>query len=207
MADWPRDVAELADALEIDRFLVAGHSSGGPYAVACAALLGRRVLGGVVVAGPTDMAWDGAWDGYLEEEAAVMRAPDEAAALAYCVTRFGVDGRGFLESPFDFPEPDQPVLADEQFGQAFVESLRQGVGGYAQDAFVQGRPWPFDPKRIEAPFVVLHGERDTVVSIEHSRHTAALVPRATLRTYPQHGHLSILSELPAVAASLAASAE
>src|SRR5262245_1967028 len=33
-ADWPADVAALADALAIRRFIVAGHSSGGPYAVA-----------------------------------------------------------------------------------------------------------------------------------------------------------------------------
>ena len=46
MADWPIDVAALADALHIDRFIVAGHSSGGPYAVACAALLPERVLAG-----------------------------------------------------------------------------------------------------------------------------------------------------------------
>jgi len=39
MADWPSDVAVLTEALGIERFAVAGHSSGGPYAVACAALL------------------------------------------------------------------------------------------------------------------------------------------------------------------------
>jgi pimeloyl-ACP methyl ester carboxylesterase len=42
MADWPKDVAALVDALGIDRFMVAGHSSGGPYAVACAAVLVDR---------------------------------------------------------------------------------------------------------------------------------------------------------------------
>lgn len=53
MADWPSDVAALADLLGIDRFVVAGHSSGGPYAVACAALLPERVLAGIVLAGVT----------------------------------------------------------------------------------------------------------------------------------------------------------
>ena len=43
LVDWPLDVAELADALGIDRFAVAGYSAGGPYAVACAALIGERV--------------------------------------------------------------------------------------------------------------------------------------------------------------------
>ncbi len=34
--DWPNDVIQLADALEIDRFGVEGVSGGGPYAAACA---------------------------------------------------------------------------------------------------------------------------------------------------------------------------
>lgn len=38
LSDWPADVTGLADALGLDRFLVAGHSSGGAYALACAAL-------------------------------------------------------------------------------------------------------------------------------------------------------------------------
>jgi pimeloyl-ACP methyl ester carboxylesterase len=55
MVDWPLHVAELADALDIDRFVVAGHSSGGPYAVACAALLPGHVSAGIILGGVTDM--------------------------------------------------------------------------------------------------------------------------------------------------------
>lgn len=202
MAEWPRDVATLADRLDIERFLVAGHSSGGPYAVACAALLADRVAAGVAVAGVTNMAWAPAWDGYLEEEREVMRMPDEATAQAWCVERFGADGNGFLEAPFAFPEVDHPYLEDEAFGTAVVEALRQGVGGYAQDAFVQGRPWPFDPGGIPAPFRVVHGELDTILPVAHSRHTAELIPGARFELYPRHGHLSILDELPTIAAAL-----
>src|SRR5437016_721931 len=32
LLDWPRDVEELADALQLDRFAVVGVSGGGPYA-------------------------------------------------------------------------------------------------------------------------------------------------------------------------------
>lgn len=38
------DVGELADALGTPKFCVAGHSSGGPYALAAAAVLPERVL-------------------------------------------------------------------------------------------------------------------------------------------------------------------
>ncbi len=41
--DWPVDVEELTAALSIDEFDVAGHSSGGPYALACASTFPGRV--------------------------------------------------------------------------------------------------------------------------------------------------------------------
>jgi pimeloyl-ACP methyl ester carboxylesterase len=202
MADWPTDVAALADTIGVDRFLVAAHSSGGPYAVACSALLPDRVLAGAVLAGVTDMAWPDAWNGYLEDEIQLMRLPDENAAIAWCVERFGADGRGFFEVPFEFPEPDRALLADEAFEQAVGEAFRQGVAGYAQDVHVQGRPWPFDSSRISVPIDVVHGDADTLLPLAHSRHTAALVPGSSFRTYPGHGHLTILSELPMIAAAL-----
>jgi pimeloyl-ACP methyl ester carboxylesterase len=210
MADWPADVASLADALGLDRFIVAGHSSGGPYAVASAAVLGRRVSGGIVFGGVTDMGWPGAWDGYVESERELMRMPDEAAARAWCEQQYGVDGSGFLAaSDFEFPAVDNALMADERIGGAIVaavtEAFRQGVGGYAQDAAVQGRPWPFDPGRIVAPIEIVHGELDTVIPLAHSRHTAELISRSTLHVIPGHGHMTTLSLLPALASDLARS--
>lgn len=104
-----------------------------------------------MVAGVTDITWPPAWDGYLESEIQLMRLPDENAALAWRVNRWGADGSGFLVEPFDLPEP-------------FTEGFRQGVTGYAQDICVQGRPWPFDPGRISAPIHFVHGEQDTIQS-------------------------------------------
>ena len=208
MADWPADVAALADALGIERFAVAGHSSGGAYAVACAARLGERVLGGVVLAGSTDMSWPPSWDGYLDARAelAIMRCADERDAIALAIAHFGADGGGFLAEPFDLPEPDLAELADAQAGHALtatmIEAFRQGIGGYAQDLWLEGHGWPFDPGRITVPIDVLHGAGDTLVPLAHSRHTAELIPGARLRVVAGHGHLTILSELPAAALAL-----
>lgn len=210
MIDWPSDVAALADALGLNRFVVAGHSSGGPYAVACAALLPARVSAAIILGGVTDMGWPGAWDGFIESEVQLMRMPDEEAAIAWCVERFGADGSEFLAaSGFELPEPDEQLYADEEIARllasARAEAFRQGVAGYAQDIVIQGRPWPFDPSAIAAPVHVVHGELDTLLPLAHSRHTAALIPGSILRILPGHGHFTILGELPTMASALARS--
>jgi pimeloyl-ACP methyl ester carboxylesterase len=134
-----------------------------------------------------------------------MRLPDENAAIAWCTARFGADGAGLLEKPFEFPEPDLPVLEAEDFGTAVAEAFRQGIAGYAQDVHVQGRAWPFDPGCIAVPIDIVHGDRDTLVPLAHSRHTAESIPGSTFRTYSGHGHLTIVSELPAITSTLARS--
>ncbi|MEA3074905.1 MAG: hypothetical protein QOD29_6351 [Alphaproteobacteria bacterium] len=51
MVDWPADVIEFADALGLNRFAVAGISSGAPYALACARFIPERLKGCAVVSG------------------------------------------------------------------------------------------------------------------------------------------------------------
>ena len=212
LEDWPDDVAALADALGIDRFLVAGHSSGGAYALVCAALLPDRVRGTIVAAGVTNMLWPEAWNGYLDGrvEREIMRASSEAQAIARATEAFGSDGTGFLTQRFDLPEPDVALLtepgAEEALGAALIEAFRQGIAAYAQDAYLEGLGWRFNTNRISTPSVVIHGDMDNLVPLAHSRHTAGLIPGSTLHLLPRHGHLTILSEVPAIAAALSASA-
>ena len=205
-ADWADDVAALAAHLGVERFAVMGLSSGGPYTVACAALLGDRVVGAIVAAGNTDMSWPEARDGYLDSELAIMALPDADAAVALCSERFGADGARFFEGEMDLGATDAAWLADDTTATALFtamgEAFRQGVVGYAHDIWVQGRAWSFDPSTITCPVIVAHGEDDQLVPIAHSRHTASLIPGAELRILPAVGHLSLTDELPALVAEL-----
>jgi pimeloyl-ACP methyl ester carboxylesterase len=153
------------------------------------------------------MAWSGAWDGYIESEQQLMRLANEVHAVAWCVDRFGADGRVFLSATdFDLPAPDRALFADARTGaalaSAIAEAFRQGIAGYAQDMIVQGQPWAFDPGRIVAPIHVVHGGVDTLVPLSHSRHTAELIPGSTVTVLPGHGHLTVVAELAGIAASL-----
>jgi pimeloyl-ACP methyl ester carboxylesterase len=99
---------------------------------------------------------------------------------------------------------DHAALEDEALATAFLttvgEAFRQGVGGYAQDVVVQGRACSF------APVWVLHGEADTLVPVAHARHTTEMIPGARLLTWPDHGHIGILSEIPQLTADLVTAA-
>lgn len=206
LEDWPRDVAALTGHLRIERFTVAGFSSGGPYALACAAAMPGRITGTGVAAGVTDMGWAPAWDGFFEPEADLMRVGDEAEATRRCEERYGSDGSGYAGLDLDLGPSDIQVLQDEATTTALfasmIEAFRQGIAGYAQDITVQGRPWSFDPARITSPTKILHGAQDTFAPPAHARHTAEIIPGASLTLLEGHGHLSLIQQLPALAASL-----
>lgn len=206
MRDWPGDVAALADHLEVDRFVVIGLSAGGPYAVACAALLPDRVASAGVLNGVTDMGWAPAWGGYDPTDAALMRMGDEAAACRWLEDNYGSDGSRFLSFAAGLVPADAVLLEDrvraETLLATIAESFRQGVGGLAADLTVQGRPWPFDPASITAATVVLHGEQDPYVPVAHGRHTAEVIPGAKFVLLPGQGHVSLLRELPQLCADL-----
>jgi pimeloyl-ACP methyl ester carboxylesterase len=207
-AAWAGDVAALADHLGVERFAVAGLSSGGPYTVACAALLGERVIGAIIAAGNTDMSWPDAADGYLQSELDLMAMGDDAAAVAWCERRYGSDGSRFLgdDADLDLGPVDNTWLADERnlasLTATMNEAFGHGVVGYAHDITVQGRPWTFDPATIGCPTLVVHGAEDHLVPIAHSEHTAALIPGAELRVLPDVGHLSLIDQLPRLVTEL-----
>jgi len=204
IASWADDVAALADHLGLDRFGVAGLSSGGPYTVATAALLGDRVTGAVVAAGSADTAWPASADGYLDREIELMALATPDDAVRRCEEHYGVDGSGFLGGDLDLGSADSAFLADERHLGALMaelgEAFRQGVVGYAHDIWVQGRPWTFDPASIVCPVLVVHGDDDDLVPLAHSEHTASTIPGSELRVLPGVGHLSMVTELPALLA-------
>jgi pimeloyl-ACP methyl ester carboxylesterase len=151
LENWPSDVAAVADELGVERFGVTGLSTGGAYVVASAALLPDRVVGAGVISGVSDFSWPGAWDGFLDTEAALMRMADESQISAWCEAHYGADGMGFLEG---------------------------GLGDLA----------PADHAVFEA----------------HPRHTAEMIKTARLLTRPEQGHISLLLEIPRLAAELVA---
>jgi pimeloyl-ACP methyl ester carboxylesterase len=201
ISDWPRDAAELADALALGRFGVLGISGGGPYAIACAAALpGRVTVAGIVCGlGRLDSREDAAgMNPFGRFSFALARRAPVASQLfnrllAPALRRSPNLILKLLAS--SLPPPDAKTLADPEvlalFADAFREGLRQGGRGIALDLDLYARPWDFAVDSIRVPCLLWHGEQDTTVPVAMGKRLAAEIPGCRARFYPGEGHFSL----------------
>ena len=197
---WVPEALAVVDHLGIDRFVAAGASTGGAYALALAAS-SARVLAAVACCAVSDMRWrEGR--AMIPEAVKIWDAPNREAAHQAVVALFGEDGsKVTAHSTGDaIAASDRAVLADPQIASAWIrsndEAFVQGVDGFTDDRLADGNGWStFDVRAIKCPVIVLHGTSDTIVPVAHAYHTAALVPGATLRVVEGLGHFSIILEI------------
>jgi pimeloyl-ACP methyl ester carboxylesterase len=211
LLDWPADVAVLADSLELERFAVAGYSSGGKYALACAHTLPERVEVAGVLAGVGPPETPHFREGLSRADRLTMTLGTRARPLAIAywrLVRLLANRRpeSFLdEFEKEVSEPDRAALKEPDMRALVLatsrEALRPGARGLVQDVVIQARPWGFRLRDIEVPVRVWHGEEDEVVPLDHSRHAAAVIPGAELTTFPGEGHL-LAARFPEIAAQL-----
>jgi hypothetical protein len=78
---------------------------------------------------------------------------------------------------------------------------RPGLGdGSSAGALI--RRWPVGPATIDVPVRVVPGDQDLLAPAAHDRHTAGLVPGATLEVIAGQEHLSIVRRFPPMLAAL-----
>ena len=73
-------------------------------------------------------------------------------------------------------------------------AVEAGPGGLIDDDLAYVAPWGFDPARVVAPVLLVHGSRDRVVPSSHGEWLARHCPSAQLWLSPDEGHISILNQ-------------
>jgi pimeloyl-ACP methyl ester carboxylesterase len=203
LTDWADDVRQLADSLDIERFLVAGFSGGGPHALAVAHGLPDRVIaaGSISGAGPIDTP--DALVGMNRVNRLIFRVARKAppalgllvAPHAYLVKR--QPGRVVDRSADDkrLPEADREAMTSPRQRELMImaapEAFRQGIRGLVHEAHICAGPWGFDPAAIKPPVFIWHGDRDTNVPLHMAQQLAARIPDSRLTIYQGEGHLIV----------------
>ncbi|BCX89855.1 hypothetical protein MIN45_P2228 [Methylomarinovum tepidoasis] len=202
VAAWTGDLAAVADHLGIPRFHVVGVSGGGPYALACAARLEKRVRGVALVCplGPIQdpalrrtMSPAARLAFFLAEKAPWALPLFFGPATAALLRRFPRLTFTLLES--QLPESDRRTLADRRIRTCFEasirEGLRQGGRGARRDFVHYVRQWGFEPAAVGQKVTLWHGEADRVVPVTQSRILAGRLPRCETRFLAGEGHYSL----------------
>lgn len=178
VADWPADVKELAEQLELGRFAVSGWSAGGAYALACAHELRSRVDAVALVSGAGRLDLPG----FVEQMSTATawrlaaRVPSAMtfaySALARLARRSPATARKILfsgASKVDNAVVDRPNVGSRLLF-AYVEATRSSGRGLTEDMQAVLNPWGFDPSEIRLPVHLFHGRRDTVAPPAHAEY-------------------------------------
>lgn len=194
------DVRAVLDALEIERFATLGHSGGGPRALACAALLGHRVVRAVAMSSPAPPDATG-FDRFASMAPGIVREQRAAIAgreaLTVVLAADEWDGSAFTPGDYAALEGDWAWFA------GIVQAATAGgPDGQIDDLLAAARPWGFDPAATDVPVLLVHGTADCMVPASHSAWLASAVRGSTLRTVDGGGHIDVLRTAPDVLAWL-----
>lgn len=201
LLDWAADVGEVCDLLDLRSVRIVGVSGGGPYALACAAALGQRIVRTAIVSGvgiPGTVP--------PEEITPFIRLGFTLAQWApwslHLFTSFASALSRYLPEKysqvltFGLNATDKRVCARSEVRRMFMQDMygafAQSGRAFAEDLTIIAAPWGFDPATIQTPLALWHGADDLTVPITAARTIAARVPGAELYELVGDGHFFIL---------------
>ena len=171
-------VADVMDALSLDRVILGGNSLGGLAAWRFAATHPERVNALILVS-------PGAYpiNGVADEPIPV---PPAVAFYLRTVPEIGL--RASLRQIYADPD----TVSEERIDQ-LRDNMRKPGNGDAMvrslEEFVLPDPTA-DLSNVQAPTLVLWGEADQVIPPSHGEQLVAAIPNGTLITYPNVGHVA-----------------
>ena len=204
---WSEDVASLIKHLKIDTASIGGVSGGGPYALACAALIPGKVetLSLIASAAPADIP------GYKEN----MALSNKMGYIINKYTPFLVRwvSQNFAKNLRKHPyktikqinqqlcPSDQNILDDmEKNGgmEVIIEHLNEafanGVDGHVKDMALFTKKWNLPYEKITCPVHIWHGEEDTLAPLPGIKALSQLLLNVQENVIPNAGHLLMEDE-------------
>ena len=202
VADVAVETGTVADRLGLERFAVWGFSGGGPYALACAAMMPERTVAACVFASPAPYApqefdYAEGWsqeartelERYFNDRATAREnwRQDAVSMLEKCS-----DPQGWLARWGDQAEQDPAHSREvaEYLAADVRESLGNGDQGWWDDWVSLIEPWGFELTGVRVPVRLWHGARDQNMPVAHGHRIAKLVPGIEAY-FPDEDHTTI----------------
>ncbi|WP_296718176.1 alpha/beta hydrolase [Erythrobacter sp.] len=188
-ANYVADIAEVADALGLDRFILGGNSMGGKHALAFAVAHPQRVAGLVLVdasGGPMlnlDEKEDDSSSGnigfaiaqtpginllveQITPRSLIAQSLEQSVSVKSVASEAAVDRYWEL---LRYPGNRRATL--KRFSQAYDPLTEAEIAG------------------VTVPTLILWGDEDRLIPVEAGRWLDKVMPASTLVVYPNIGHL------------------
>jgi pimeloyl-ACP methyl ester carboxylesterase len=208
IADAALDVQDIADHLGIDQFGVVGISGGAPHALACAALLGDRVICAAALCSlaprdAVDLDW---FAGMADFNAGMfLYAENSPSFLEAELEKYVTQIRSNPEDVFMLPWPElfardaelnSNVELRRIVSQIYTGALRETTYGWIDDLLALSKPWCFDVSAIKVPVELWSGSHDAFSPTAHTVWLAERLETSQLEVEPEKSHFSAVDKLP-----------
>ena len=201
LLDYPDDIVELADYLELERFGVIGHSGGGAHTTVCGYAIPDRLSFNMSIAGYSNF-------GEFPEAVALLNTKADRMSVGLSskhprlfASLFGLMALSVKYAPNAYykavskagNETDREICSDPAFKALLIadqrEAMVQGGEGVAIDAAIHYLDWGFRLQDIAGKVIVLHGSDDRIVSPRFAQHLAENIPNCDFNMLDGLGHL------------------
>ncbi|MGZ4689896.1 MAG: alpha/beta fold hydrolase [Acidimicrobiia bacterium] len=199
MLEWVPDVKAIADELELDAFVVAGHSGGGPHALAVAEELGDRVTKVGLASSLAPFDQDGTTGMVKEKDLKMIFKLAHVKWLAAAMGKveskhYRKDIHGFVAHCAKEWKADAPVFTDPvlepMFEAEFDAAFAQGGIGALDDmwAFLD---WGFKPEEVRQHVELFTGDVDDILDPDMTERLTARLPDSAAHTWAGAGHYGV----------------
>jgi len=198
LLDWPNDVVQLADALNIERFAVMGYSGGGPYAAVCASSIPDRLTAAGLVSSiaPLDSpeitrGMHGMGHMFFSLERHLPPLARLSCRLMCATWRSNPDlyFKAQLNGLYNSEEAQTLLpMMKAMLTADLLEAVRDGTDGITRDLEILARPWGFQLHVIPTNVFLWHGENDTQAPVAMGKRLAGAIPHCRATFFPGEGH-------------------
>ena len=203
MIDWGNDMEELANHLTLDTFHVAGHSGGGPHALAIAHHLPDRVTS-IALAAPAAPFSDPATYKMLKLSAHRFLAKTHHFSfickflMKLASNKVQKDPEKFLvEAAKTAPNEGKTLLYNEAYIEMFAENFRIGFmnkGEGAVEMFQALWDWGFDIKNVTQPTIIFNCMADDIFYPEMGYYLRDKLPNSSLYSWENASHYAFVEK-------------
>jgi pimeloyl-ACP methyl ester carboxylesterase len=201
ISDWPTDISQAADQLEINRFAILSYSAGGPYLAACARFIPERITKAVMVSGTCPFSRPGAYKGMGGSKMywgtarihPVLTRLLLHQAVQAPATPPASQQAAMMSQP-DYEMVIQPGFFEKFFKLTFAQACLKSTRGPAHDARLLTQSWGFNPEEITFPIELWHGELDQNAPFHQAQYMSQAISGAVPHFYAGEGHITLFTK-------------